>query len=162
MSLIVQKYGGTSVSTPQRIKKVACHILETQRTPHSVVVVVSAMSGATNSLIQLAREITRYPTGREMDALLATGEQVATALTAMAINAIGGNAIPLTGWQAGIVTDSTHTRARIHDILPHNQIHEYLQRGAIVIIAGFQGQTPSGQITTLGRGGSDLTAIAIS
>jgi len=162
MSLIVQKYGGTSVSTPQRIKRIAYHVLETQRTPHSVVVVVSAMSGTTNSLIQLAREITSRPTGREMDVLLATGEQVTTALMAMAINAIGGKAVPLMGWQAGIVTNGTHTMARIHDILPNHQIQEYLQRGTIVVIAGFQGQTPSGQITTLGRGGSDLTAIAIS
>lgn len=162
MSLIVQKYGGSSVSTPQRIKKVAYHILKTQRTPHSVIAVVSAMSGTTSSLIQLAREITRHPTGREMDALLATGEQVATALTAMAINAMGGNAVPLMGWQAGILTDSIHTRARIRNILPNNQIQEHLQRGSIVVIAGFQGRTSSGQITTLGRGGSDLTAVAIS
>ncbi len=161
MPLIVQKYGGTSVGTSERIRNVARRILETQRAGNSVVAVVSAMSGVTDSLIQLAQEITPQPTDREMDALLATGEQTATALTAMAINALGGHAVPLTGWQAGIITDSLHTKAKIHDIVP-SHIHEYLQKGTIVVVAGFQGQTATGQITTLGRGGSDLTAIAIA
>ena len=161
MSIIVQKYGGTSVSTPQRIRGVAYRILETQRADHSVVAVVSAMSGVTNSLIRLAKEVTHHPPCREMDTLLATGEQAAAALTAMAINTMGGHAIALTGWQAGIITDGTHTEAKIYEIIP-NKIKRYLQKGIVVIVAGFQGRTPSGYITTLGRGGSDLTAIAVS
>src|SRR5580704_5891669 len=156
MSLIVQKYGGTSVGTPERILEVARRILRTQQEGHQVVAVLSAMSGVTDSLIKLARQVSSYPTEREMDVLLATGEQ-----TAIAINSLGGRAISLTGPQAGIVTDGVHTKAKIANITPKN-IHTFLDSGDIVIVAGFQGQTLEGLITTLGRGGSDLTAIALA
>jgi aspartate kinase len=161
MSLIVQKYGGTSVGTPERILEVARRILRTQQEGHQVVAVLSAMSGVTDSLIKLARQVSSYPTEREMDVLLATGEQTTIALTAMAINGLGGRAISLTGPQAGIVTDGVHTKAKIANITPKN-IHTFLDSGNIVIVAGFQGQTLEGLITTLGRGGSDLTAIALA
>lgn len=161
MALIVQKYGGTSVGTPDRIQNCARRILETQRAGHSVVAVVSAMSGVTDSLIKLARAVSSQPTDREMDVLLATGEQTTIALTAMAINALGGKAVSLTGAQAGIVTDGVFTKAKIANITP-KQVRAMLDEGNIVILAGFQGQTAQGQITTLGRGGSDLTAIAIA
>ncbi len=161
MSLIVQKYGGTSVGTPERILEVARRILRTQQEGHQVVAVLSAMSGVTDSLIKLARQVSSYPTEREMDVLLATGEQTTIALTAMAINGLGGRAISLTGPQAGIVTDGVHTKAKIANITPKN-IHTFLDSGDIVIVAGFQGQTLEGLITTLGRGGSDLTAIALA
>ena len=161
MSLIVQKYGGTSVGTPERILEVARRILRTQQEGHQVVAVLSAMSGVTDSLIKLARQVSSYPTEREMDVLLATGEQTTIALTAMAINGLGGCAISLTGPQAGIVTDGVHTKAKIANITPKN-IHTFLDSGNIVIVAGFQGQTLEGLITTLGRGGSDLTAIALA
>ena len=161
MSLIVQKYGGTSVGTPERILEVARRILRTQQEGHQVVAVLSAMSGVTDSLIKLARQVSSNPTEREMDVLLATGEQTTIALTAMAINSLGGRAISLTGPQAGIVTDGVHTKAKIANITPKN-IHTFLDSGDIVIVAGFQGQTLEGLITTLGRGGSDLTAIALA
>ncbi len=161
MALIVQKYGGTSVGTTEKIRNVSRRILETQKEGNSVVVVVSAMSGVTDSLIKQAKDVSSHPTEREMDVLLATGEQTTIALTAMAINAMGGKAISLTGAQAGIVTDGIHTRAKISNITP-DQVHKMLNSGHIVILAGFQGQTSTGAITTLGRGGSDLTAIAIA
>lgn len=161
MPLVVQKYGGTSVGTPERIQNVARRVLETQKAGNSVVVVVSAMSGVTDNLIKLARQVSPTPTDREMDVLLATGEQTTIALTAMAIDALGGKAVSLTGAQAGIITDGIHTKAKIANISPR-QIRKYLSDGFICIVAGFQGQTLQGQITTLGRGGSDLTAIAIA
>lgn len=161
MSLIVQKYGGTSVGTPERILAVAQRILSTQQAGNQVVAVLSAMSGVTDSLIKLAGQVAPHPTEREMDVLLATGEQTTIALTAMAINGLGGHAVSLTGSQAGIVTDSVHTKAKISKITPM-RIHTFLNEGNIVIVAGFQGQTLEGQITTLGRGGSDLTAIALA
>jgi aspartate kinase len=161
MSLIVQKYGGTSVGTPERILAVAQRILSTQQAGNQVVAVLSAMSGVTDSLIKLAGRVAPHPTEREMDVLLATGEQTTIALTAMAINGLGGHAVSLTGPQAGIVTDSVHTKAKISKITP-KRIHTFLNAGNIVIVAGFQGQTLEGQITTLGRGGSDLTAIALA
>lgn len=161
MALIVQKYGGTSVGNPERIRNVAQRVIETQEAGNRVVVVVSAMSGVTDSLIKLARDVSSSPTEREMDVLLATGEQTTIALTAMAINALGKRAVSLTGAQAGIITDGFHTRAKIANITP-KQVHGFLDDGNIVIVAGFQGQTMQGQITTLGRGGSDLTAIAIA
>ena len=161
MSIIVQKYGGTSVGTTERISKVAERILRTQREGHQVVAVVSAMSGVTNNLIELADALSKDPTDREMDVLLSTGEQTTIALTAMAINAMGGQAISFTGAQAGISTDGAHTKARISNIDP-TRIHEKLEAGNIVIVAGFQGLSPEGRITTLGRGGSDLTAIALA
>jgi aspartate kinase len=161
MSLIVQKYGGTSVGNPERIKNVARRIIATQEQGHRVVAVVSAMSGVTDNLIKLARDVSQAPEEREMDVLLATGEQTTIALTAMAINAMGKKAISLTGAQAGIVTDGVHTRAKIADITP-KQLKQFLDEGYICIVAGFQGQTKDQRITTLGRGGSDLTAIAIA
>ena len=161
MSLIVQKYGGTSVGNPERILNVARRVIATQAEGHQVVVVVSAMSGVTDSLIKLARDVSPHPAEREMDVLLATGEQTTIALTAMAIHGLGCKAVSLTGAQAGIRTDGVHTRAKIANITP-KQIHAYLDDGNIVIVAGFQGETTDGRITTLGRGGSDLTAIAIA
>ena len=161
MATIVQKYGGTSVGNPERIRRVAQRVLETQRGGNRVVVVVSAMSGVTDGLLKLAREVSDEPTEREMDVLLATGEQTTIALTAMAINALGGKAASLTGAQAGIVTDGVHTKARISTITPHG-VHRLLDDGNIVIVAGFQGNAEDGRITTLGRGGSDLTAIAMA
>ena len=161
--MIVQKFGGTSVGTPERIRSVARHILETQRAGNHVVAVVSAMAGVTNRLIELADQVSpgHQPTTREMDVLLATGEQTTIALIAMAINAMGGKAISLTGAQAGIATDGEHTKARISNITP-DEVHRLLDDEHIVIIAGFQGKSPDGRITTLGRGGSDLTAIAMA
>ena len=161
MALIVQKYGGTSVGNPERILNVAKRLLETQREGNSVVAVVSAMSGVTDSLIKLAKEVSPKPPEREMDVLLSTGEQTTMALTAMAIQAMGGKAVSLTGAQAGIVTNGIHTKAKISNITP-DQIRKHLDRNEIVIIAGFQGETEEGDITTLGRGGSDLTAIAVA
>jgi aspartate kinase len=161
MPLIVQKYGGTSVGTPDRILNVARRLLATQREGNSVVAVVSAMSGVTDSLIKLAREVSSSPTEREMDVLLSTGEQTTMALTAIAIQSMGGKAVSLTGAQAGIVTNGVHTRAKISNVTP-DQIRKHLAAGEIVIVAGFQGETSDGDITTLGRGGSDLTAIALA
>lgn len=161
MGLIVQKYGGTSVGNVDRIRQVAERLLATKRAGHDVVAVISAMAGVTDNLIKLAREISVQPTERELDALLATGEQSASALTAMAVNALGGKAVSLSGAAAGIVTDGVHTRAKISHISPR-QINELLAEDYIVIVAGFQGQSPEGAVTTLGRGGSDLTAIALA
>ncbi len=161
MALIVQKYGGTSVGTPERILNCARRILETQQAGHQVIAVVSAMSGVTNNLIDLANQVSKEPTEREMDVLLATGEQTTIALTAMAINDLGGQAVSLTGAQAGISTDRVHTKARIVNITP-DAVRRMLDAGKIVILAGFQGETASHEITTLGRGGSDLTAIAMA
>src|ERR1041384_7755944 len=161
MPLIVQKYGGTSVGNPDRIKNVARRVAEYRKRGDQVVVVVSAMSGVTDGLIKLAREIMPLPPEREMDMLLATGEQQTIALTAMALEAAGIPAASLTGAQAGIVTDGVHTKAKIQNITP-KQVHALLDAGNVVIVAGFQGQTSEGHITTLGRGGSDLTAIALA
>jgi aspartate kinase len=161
MALIVQKYGGTSVGNPERIKNVAKRVFATQQEGNKVVAVVSAMSGVTDSLIKLAKEVHTEPNEREMDVLLATGEQTTIALLAMALHGLGAKATSLTGAQAGIVTDGLHTKAKIANITP-KKVHELLDAGNIVIIAGFQGETPDGYITTLGRGGSDLSAIAIA
>ncbi len=161
MSLIVQKYGGTSVGNPERIRNVANRVARWHKEGHHVVVVVSAMSGVTDSLIKLAREVTTEPAEREMDMLLATGEQTTIALTAMALHGLGIPAVSLTGAQAGIVTDGVHTKAKIANITP-KKVHDHLNAGNVVIVAGFQGQDDQGAITTLGRGGSDLTAIALA
>src|SRR5687768_5874651 len=161
MALIVQKFGGTSVSNPDRIKNVAKRVAKYRAQGDQVVVVVSAMSGVTDKLIQLAKEIMPLPSEREMDMLLATGEQTTIALTAMALHALDIPASSMTGAQAGIVTDGVHTKAKIQNISP-KQVHADLDAGKVVIVAGFQGQTVEGQITTLGRGGSDLTAIAMA
>ncbi|MEO0446950.1 MAG: aspartate kinase, partial [Verrucomicrobiota bacterium] len=163
MSLIVQKYGGTSVGSPERIRNVARRILETQQAGNGVVAVVSAMGGVTNRLLDLANEVTGggRAAEREMDMLLATGEQTSIALTAMAIHSMGGKACSLTGAQAGISTDAVHTKARI-DMIEPDKVFRLLKEGNIVIVAGFQGMTSEGNLTTLGRGGSDLTAIAMA
>lgn len=161
MALIVQKYGGTSVGNTDRIKNVATRVAKYHKQGDQVVVVVSAMSGVTDNLIKLAKELMPLPSEREMDMLLATGEQTTIALTAIALHSIGVDAISLTGAQAGIVTDGVHTKAKIQNITP-KQVHALLDSGKVVIVAGFQGQTAEGNITTLGRGGSDLTAIALA
>src|SRR5881398_4186047 len=161
MRLIVQKYGGTSVGSAERIRNVAKRIVETQREDCRVVAIISAMAGVTDELIKLAHEMSPSPDKRELDLLLATGENAASALTAMAVNALGARAISLTGAEAGILTNRIHTKARIANISP-KQIHELLSDDYIVVVAGFQGQNPEGQTTTLGRGGSDLTAIALA
>jgi aspartate kinase len=161
MALIVQKYGGTSVGNTDRIKNVAARVAKYHAQGDQIVVVVSAMSGVTDGLIKLAKDIALLPSEREMDMLLATGEQQTIALTAIALHALKIPAVSLTGAQAGIVTDSVHTKAKIHNITPR-QVHEQLDSGHVVIVAGFQGETAQGQITTLGRGGSDLTAIALA
>jgi aspartate kinase len=161
MALIVQKYGGTSVGNTGRIKRVAERVAGYRAGGDQVVVVVSAMSGVTDGLIKLAREISALPSERELDMLLATGEQTTIALTAMALHALEVPAVSLTGAQAGIVTDGVHSKAKIQNITPR-RIHDLLNAGNVVIVAGFQGQTSEGHITTLGRGGSDLTAIALA
>jgi aspartate kinase len=161
MALIVQKYGGTSVANTDRIKNVARRVAEYRSRGDQVVVVVSAMSGVTDGLIKLAKDIAPLPSEREMDMLLATGEQQTIALTAIALQSLDVPAVSMTGAQAGIVTDGVHTKAKIHNITP-KQVHDALNNGNVVIVAGFQGETSEGQITTLGRGGSDLTAIALA
>jgi len=161
MALIVQKFGGTSVGTTERILHVAKRILATQEEGNQVVVVVSAMSGETNRLIELAGQVSVSPTEAEMDVLLATGEQTTIALLSMAIQGLGGKAISFTGAQAGIKTDSDHTKAKISNISA-SHLHELLDAGNVIVVAGFQGTTESGRITTLGRGGSDLSAIAMA
>jgi aspartate kinase len=158
---MVQKYGGTSVGSTDRIKNVAARVAKYRAQGDQVVVVVSAMSGVTDNLIRLARDIMPLPSERELDMLLATGEQTTIALTAMALHALNVSAVSLTGAQAGILTDGVHTKAKIANITP-KQVHALLDKGNVVIVAGFQGQTIEGQITTLGRGGSDLTAIALA
>ncbi len=161
MGLIVQKYGGTSVGSAERIRRVAERLIATKKAGHNVVAVISAMAGVTDGLIRLAREMSPEPSTRELDALLATGEQSSSALAAMAVNALGGKAVSLTGAMAGIVTDGVHNKAKISHISPR-RIHELLAEDYIVVVAGFQGQSTDGAITTLGRGGSDLTAIALA
>ena len=161
MPLIVQKYGGTSVGTTDRIKNVAARVAQYRERGDKLVVVVSAMSGVTDNLIKMAKDLMPLPNEREMDMLLATGEQTTIALTAIALNALGIPAVSLTGAQAGIKTDGVHTKAKIQNITP-KKVHALLDAGNVVIVAGFQGETPEGQITTLGRGGSDLTAIALA
>ncbi len=161
MALIVQKYGGSSVADLDRIKNVAKRVDKYHAQGDQVVVVVSAMKGQTDHLIGLAKELTDIPSEREMDMILATGEQTSIALTAIALHTMGVPAVSLTGAQAGIITDLVHTKAKIRNITPE-QVHELLDAGNVVIVAGFQGQTPDGHITTLGRGGSDLTAIALA
>ena len=161
MALIVQKYGGTSVGDVDRIKNVAQRIRKSQAEGHGLIVVVSARSGVTNELIARARSINDRPDTREMDMLLAIGEQETIALTAMALHAIGVPAVSYTGAQAGILTDQVFTKAKIKQIVPKG-IMQDLKAGKVVIVAGFQGINEAGQITTLGRGGSDLTAIALA
>lgn len=161
MPRIVQKYGGTSVGDVERIKKVAERIKAVRDQGNELVVVVSARAGVTNELIARARAVCAQPSEREMDQLLSIGEQETIALTAMALHGIGADAVSYTGGQAGIFTDKVHTKAKIKTINA-KPIEEDLKAGKIVIVAGFQGINEAGQITTLGRGGSDLTAIALA
>ena len=161
MALIVQKYGGTSVGSVERIQAVAEKIKGWRAQGHDLVVVVSAMSGETNRLTALAREIDPRCAGRELDVLLSTGEQVTIALLAMALGQIDCPAISFTGSQVKIQTDSTHNKARIRQVDDH-RIHSELEAGKVVIVAGFQGVDDAGAITTLGRGGSDTTAVALA
>jgi aspartate kinase len=161
MSLIVQKYGGTSVGTIERIQAVADRVAASHRAGNQIVVAVSAMSGETNRLIGLAKEIDEQPSPREMDVLVSTGEQVTIALLCMALNKIGIDAISYTGGQVRILTDNAHGKARIQEIDGH-RMEEDLQAGRVVVVAGFQGSDKDGNITTLGRGGSDTTAVALA
>jgi aspartate kinase len=159
--LVVQKYGGSSVADPERIKNVARRVAVYAREGHRLVVVVSAMGKTTDALIDLASAIAPIPDPREMDMLLATGEQVTIGLVAMALRALGHPACSFTGAQAGIVTDDEHTTARIRRMAP-DRIRMALDAGRVAVVAGFQGATEDGEITTLGRGGSDLTAVALA
>lgn len=161
MGLIVQKYGGTSVGDVERLKHVARRIVEVKEAGNEVVVVVSAIAGETDRLLHLAHQITEIPNARELDVILATGEQVAIGLLSLAIQACGAKARSLTGTQVRILTDNTHTRARILNI-DVERIDHALREGEIAIVAGFQGVNAEEEVTTLGRGGSDLTAVALA
>ena len=161
MSIVVQKYGGSSVANAERIQFVAGRLIREKKKGNDVVAVVSAMGDMTDDLITLAHQITKRPSDRELDMLLATGEQVSVALLAMAIQEQGEKAISFTGPQIGIITDPFHTKARILGI-EAGCIRKALREKNIVVVAGFQGKTRSGEITTLGRGGSDLTAVALA
>ncbi len=161
MSLIVQKYGGTSVGNVERIKNVAGRVAKAKKQGHDVVVVVSAMSGETDKLIGLANAVSSNPDEREMDMLLSTGERVTIALLAMALNDLKVDAVSFTGRQSGIITDSAHTKARIKSI-DAGRIREALNKKKVAVVAGFQGITEDSNVTTLGRGGSDLTAVAVA
>ena len=161
MALIVQKYGGTSVGSPERIKNVAKRVAAARQEGHDVVVVVSAMSGETNRLVALAHEMQEFPDPRELDVVLATGEQVTIGLLAMALKNIGVEAKSYTGWQVAVKTDTAHTKARIEDI-DSDKMRADLAQGTVVIVAGFQGISSAGDISTLGRGGSDTSAVALA
>jgi aspartate kinase len=162
MGLIVQKYGGSSVADAEGMKRVAARIVASKRDGNKVVVVVSAMGDTTDELIDLANQITPIPSGRELDMLLTAGERISMALLAMAISNLGHEARSFTGSQAGVITDSAHGRARIIDVTP-GRIQEALEEGAIAIVAGFQGiSQDTKDVTTLGRGGSDTTAVALA
>ena len=161
MALIVQKYGGTSVGSVERIKNVAKRVAKARAEGHDVVVVVSAMSGETTRLVALAQEIQEIPDPREFDVILSTGEQVTIGLLAMALKSIGVEAKSYTGWQVALKTDNAHTKARIEDI-DDAKMRADLQDGKVVIVAGFQGVSGNGDITTLGRGGSDTSAVALA
>lgn len=160
-SLIVQKYGGSSLQTPVHILQVARRIVETHQKGHSLVIVVSAMGRTTDDLVALAHQITDSPAERELDMLLSCGERISMALLSMALHKEGVKSISLTGSQSGIVTDTTHTKAKILEIKA-TRIQEALRQNLIVIVAGFQGVSTQKEITTLGRGGSDVTAVALA
>lgn len=161
MALIVQKYGGTSMGSIERIENVAARVIRARQRGHDVVVTVSAMSGETNRLIALAHQISKRPNPREMDVMMSTGEQVSIALLAMALEKQGQPAVSFTGAQVKIHTDNAHMKARIQSI-DEKRIREALQAGKVVVVAGFQGADADGNITTLGRGGSDTTAVALA
>lgn len=161
MSLIVMKFGGSSVGTPERMQLVAQRIIERQQEGNEIVVVVSAMGDTTDDLIDQSKLLNPNPSAREMDMLLTVGEQISIALLAMTIEAAGGKAKSFTGWQAGMRTDAVHGKAKIADIQPQ-RVLDALKSGHIAVIAGFQGTSEAGEITTLGRGGSDTTAVALA
>jgi len=161
MSITVQKFGGTSVADAEKIHRAARRAIRAKLEGHQVVMTVSAMGKTTDKLVALANEVNPNPPKREMDMLLTTGEQVSISLMAMAIEAAGHEAISFTGGQIGMITDSAHTKARIQKV-DADRIHEHLDAGKVVIVAGFQGVTEEGAITTLGRGGSDTTAVALA
>ena len=161
MGIVVKKFGGSSVGTPEKIKAVAARVVREKKPDDQVVVTVSAMGDTTDDLITLAKQVTGNTRSREMDMLLSTGEQISIALLAMALNDLGCPAVSLTGPQAGFRTNSVHMKARITDINP-DRVFEELSRGNVVVVAGFQGAAPNGDVTTLGRGGSDTTAVAMA
>lgn len=162
MNLIIKKYGGATLATPEKIKAVARHLAERHRSGEGLVVVVSAMGKTTNALIDLAQQVSQHPLRRELDMLLSTGERVSMSLLSMALNDLGCSAISFTGSQAGILTDESHSNALITDVRA-SRIQEALQKKQVVILAGFQGVSPqTKEITTLGRGGSDTTAVAMA
>lgn len=161
MKIIVQKYGGSSVSTLEKLKGVAAKVIAAKRQGYAVVVVVSAMGDATDHLMNLARQISADPSRRDLDALLATGEMVSTSLLAIAIQEAGEKAVGLNGLQCGIFTNDVYSNARILEVRSA-QVWKHLEQGAIVVVAGFQGFTSNGDLTTLGRGGSDTTAVALA
>lgn len=158
---IVEKYGGTSVGSIEQILAIAKHVKEMKEAGHTLIVVASAMGGMTNKLISLASQVSAHMNKRELDSLLSTGEQRTITLLAMAIDALGIPAISLTGYQCGFITSHHHAHARIKDIDLTN-VRKYLEEGKVVVVAGFQGATENGEITTLGRGGSDTTAVALA
>lgn len=160
-TLVVQKFGGTSLASPERIKHVAALVAEEKRLGKDVIVVVSAMGNTTDSLVRLARMVTRHPPKRELDMLMTAGERISMALLSMAISELGYQAISFTGSQSGIVTDTSHTRAKILDVRAF-RVRDELEKGRIVIVAGFQGVSPAKEVTTLGRGGSDTTCVALA
>ncbi len=161
MALLVQKYGGTSVANANRIKEVAERVVSTVKQGNKVIVVVSAMAGETDKLTKLSSKITDTPDKREMDLLLSSGERITSALTAMAIQRLGFKAMSFTGRQVGIITDSAHTKAMIERIDADRMV-KAIQEDKIPVVAGFQGINESSDVTTLGRGGSDTTAVAIA
>jgi aspartate kinase len=161
VALVIQKYGGTSVGSPERIKAAAARIIETKKQGNDVVAIVSAMSGETDKLIGLAQEMTLSPDERELDLLLSSGERISAALISIAINELGFKAMSFTGRQVGIITDKSHTQAKIEKITGE-RVRNALRKGIVPVIAGFQGVTVTSDVTTLGRGGSDLTAVAIA
>ena len=161
MSIVVQKYGGTSVGSLEKIRNVAERVIQSQKEGNQVVVVLSAMAGQTDALIRMAHEISQEPDPRELDVLMSTGEQVSVALFAMTVKSLGYEARSLLGFQVGILTDSLYGKARIHEVNTDRLLRE-LEQGEIIAIAGFQGTDEFGNITTLGRGGSDTTAVAVA
>jgi len=161
MSVIVQKYGGSSVADVDRLRRVAARVMRTRRLGHDVVVVVSAMGDTTDDLVALARRVSPNPDRRELDMLLTAGERIAMALLSMAIRELGGDAISFTGSQSGIITNDRHVDARIIEVRPF-RVQDELARGRIVVIAGYQGMSYRREVTTLGRGGSDTTAVAMA
>ncbi|NEK94574.1 aspartate kinase, partial [Modestobacter muralis] len=162
MALVVQKYGGSSVASPERVKRVAERVVEAKKNGDDVVVVVSAMGDTTDELLDQASQITADPPGRELDMLLTAGERISMALLAIAISVHGYEARSFTGSQAGVITTSSHGKARIIDVTP-GRLRSALDEGSIVIVAGFQGVSQDTKdVTTLGRGGSDTTAVAVA